>query len=757
MGRIIGFVRTAVMAAGVSAVLAAAAAVQDTDGWVPHFYKGLEAAGTVEWLEKGYKDRSPAVELKWESGARKFGVRKEVSTDLTGCVDWIVTADVFCDVNYGAGASMDYYDGDGRLLGTVKPKSLMKATGWRKVTWIFSTPASAKRYEVHLFTSCTRPVRFANMKVVSRQGVEKGEIPFEVMALPAEWNKDWNGGEVRMQNFTDAPIPAMFYLKGDRKLLEKPVLEVDIPAELEVVEACCPMASCYERLSPVKTAFATNGQAYVRHEFGNVKFVENGKFLPASFRYDEGRAIHLMISPRAGTDAAGKSYTIRYRTKDVTKLGEKHGEEKSMVMTFRKLPGNLRTAKDFYVFCWCDPDRRFATDAVAEASLRAYEAAGIRSYRKTPHDDSKFTRKQDLIRFYGKRPVKYLFAAGFGEHWYLSVSRIDAKLEKELGVRRAVSSNLRDPSQAAGKMCPQYFITDLKYRRHLRNVIRRELAASGVVDGDWVTFDMEPWHSGTWCRCEECHKAFGEYIGSDHVPTAQEIEGPLADKWAQFRCMHNEKSIEIVAKMIREYNPTLVCVDYDYIMPYGDEAAIMARRRICAKDSLMNEKWLDGHLGSYYHHIDKDAFDAMKNNARNLKKFYVPMAAISGLGWYLSPGEVLSPDQIRQFALAAFVNGCPGYAFYSGLGFDGEMIVAMMEAQDTLADYEGLPWGKNDGKIKPECAHEKFAYASTVRPDGTEVVALFNYDDKDTIVVSLQKQDIRLKPYETKFVDAKSE
>ena len=230
MGRIIGFVRTAVMAAGVSAVLAAAAAVQDTDGWVPHFYKGLEAAGTVEWLEKGYKDRSPAVELKWESGARKFGVRKEVSTDLTGCVDWIVTADVFCDVNYGAGASMDYYDGDGRLLGTVKPKSLMKATGWRKVTWIFSTPASAKRYEVHLFTSCTRPVRFANMKVVSRQGVEKGEIPFEVMALPAEWNKDWNGGEVRMQNFTDAPIPAMFYLKGDRKLLEKPVLEVDIPA-----------------------------------------------------------------------------------------------------------------------------------------------------------------------------------------------------------------------------------------------------------------------------------------------------------------------------------------------------------------------------------------------------------------------------------------------------------------------------------------------------------------------------------------------
>ena len=78
------FGRIAVMAVGVFVVSVAAAAVQDTDGWISHFYKGLEAEGTVEWLDKGYRDRSPAVRLKWVSGARKFGIRKAIRTDLTG-------------------------------------------------------------------------------------------------------------------------------------------------------------------------------------------------------------------------------------------------------------------------------------------------------------------------------------------------------------------------------------------------------------------------------------------------------------------------------------------------------------------------------------------------------------------------------------------------------------------------------------------------------------------------------------------------
>lgn len=39
--------------------LSAIAAEAAMDGWIPHFYKGLEAAGSVEWLEKATRIGRP--------------------------------------------------------------------------------------------------------------------------------------------------------------------------------------------------------------------------------------------------------------------------------------------------------------------------------------------------------------------------------------------------------------------------------------------------------------------------------------------------------------------------------------------------------------------------------------------------------------------------------------------------------------------------------------------------------------------------
>ena len=146
----------------------------------------------------------------------------------------------------------------------------------------------------------------------------------------------------------------------------------------------------------------------------------------------------------------------------------------------------------------------------------------------------------------------------------------------------------------------------------------------------------------------------------------------------------------------------------------------------------------------------------MKNNVRNLKKPYYPMAALSGYSSsWVRKGEVLSPAQIRQFALAAFVNGCPGYAFYPGNYFDGEVLVAMMEAQDLAARYEDLPWGRVDGKVAVETASAGVVYASTVRPGGSEVVAVFNYDGEKAAEVRVAGEPHSIPPYGVKFVEVK--
>ena len=728
-------------------MFAASAEPDIPGGWSPKFYDGLEAVGSVEVVPGGFKGKEESIRLKWEYGAMKFGVAKTVTTELTGFVDWTVSAWVKSEGDYGyAGAAMEFFDGKGKSLGIVGPTRPMVAHVWRKMEWTFSAPKAAKKYAVHLLSLNKEPVQFAKMAVTSRQGRDKGDIPFAVVALPAEWNKDWNGGSVRMLNFSDAPLPVLFYLRGRMKEMKEPRLEVDIPDCLEIRDACCP--ANFENLVSVSSAVEADGVRMVRHSFGKAEFFN--RIDPASFNVDRGVAVKLVIAPKPGCEADGKSFAIRYRTRD----GEKRGEEKSMDMAFRSLPCNLRASKDFFVFSWNNVDRHFADDGVANAAARAYEAAGLRSFRlgnafgTRCHD-----RQVELAALYGKRPVKYVFSGRFGDLWRPGWCGLTRESSQKLGLRKAVSSN---PAHSVkGKMCPEFFTANLAFHEHLRGFIRNALETSGVKDGDWVTFDMEPWGSSAWCHCDECHKAFAAFAGLDHVPDAQEIAKNHADKWALFRCGHNEKSVEIVSRFIREYNPTLKCVDYDYIMPYGDEEGMMARRRACGKDTLANEKWLDGHLCSYYHAIDKAAFLAMRNDVRHLKKFYVPMAALGGYGSYLRPGEVLNPRQIRQFALAAFVHGCPGYAFYSGVCYDGEILLKMMEAQDEVARYEGLPWGKIEGKAEPKCASGQFAFASTVRPDGTEVVALFNYEADETISVSLAGREYEVEPFGVRFVEVK--
>ena len=104
------------------------------------------------------------------------------------------------------------------------------------------------------------------------------------------------------------------------------------------------------------------------------------------------------------------------------------------------------------------------------------------------------------------------------------------------------------------------------------------------------------------------------------------------------------------------------------------------------------------------------------------------------------------------FALAAFVHGCPGIGFYSGNAYDGEILLALMEAQTEIAKWEGLPWGKVEGRTAVKSVSREFAYASTVKPDGGEVLALFNYDSKDTIRVAVADAVYEIPSYGTKFV-----
>ena len=712
--------------------------------WSLKFYDGLEAAGCSVVSPAGFRGQKPSIDLKWESGMAKFGVAKRVETKLKGVVDWNVSAYIRCGKDGRATVAMEFFDAKGKSLG-VKNGIFRSFENWTKVDWKFTSPKKAERAEVHLLSLSETPVSFAQVSVASSQGIDKNEVPFDMKILPAEWNRDWNGGKMRMLNFTDAPISMTVLLKGVMSELKSPSFEIDLPECLELKDAFCAFNTTYGGERPVSSkSIEVDGRRVNRLRFERMRYLPRMK---NAFDTDKGGGITLVVGPK--TDIPAGIYPIVCRIAD----GDRLAAERIVEMEFRPMPKGLRVSKRFIAMGWNNADRRFADDNALLAALKAYEAAGIRFARLDMSGLDAFPRVGEIRAILDKRSVSYTHSARLGDLWKLSRVGLNKKSLKAMGGRLSVTSD--KAGRRANKICPQFFSHNERLYRHLEeSVIPQILTKSGVKDGDWVTMDMEPWQSGTYCYCTNCLTAFGKFAKLDHMPTMAEAL-TMKDEWAEFRVRHSARAVEMVKEILHRFNPTLKLVDYDYILEYGNPESRANFIRGCAKDTLLNEQWLDGHLCSYYHRIDKRSFDAMKNNVRHLKKAYYPMAGLSGFASWIRPGEVLNPRQVRQFALAAFVNGCPGYAFYSGNCFDGEMLIAMMEAQDMAARYEDLPWGKADGKTVVEGPADQLAYASTISKDGSEVVAVFNYDGEEPIEVKVAGKSHAVEPYGVKFIEVK--
>lgn len=729
----------------------------DSGEWVEKFYPGLEAGGKVNFLEKGYLGKEPAIELVYASGLAKFGVARDVTTELKGVVDWTVSAHI-----NGAGgsvaAAMEFFDAKGESLKLDTGRSYGPKAGvvgkenWDLATWRFTSPRKAVRASVHLLSTGKAPVRFAKVVVKSAQGVDTDEMPFDVEAWPVAWNPDWHGGEPDMVNFSDAPIPVTFALFGDQDEVKEPVFEIVMPEGLEIRDAFCANYHEYGREEPASASPETfAGVPCLRYRFTNPIAA---RCLKPRRDLDRLYGITMVIAPKGGVPERG-DYVIGYRVA----CNGKKGLERTFKMKYQPLPKGLRRAPNFQVFTWTDQDRNFSRDGVYASSMKAFAAAGLttkhrngiyrpnRSYDQAQCASARASEIADRIkRDYPEAIISYELQ----DLWRPFNCRLTPELEKEVAAH--MSKAIDAAQMHAGNICPSYFATSKKLHDHLRdNVIVADMKRFNVQDGDWVELDMEPWECQTWCFCDDCLKAFAAFHKLDHVPTIEEAKAD-PDKWADFRTAQSMESTKLLAEMIHEYNPKLLVVDYDYILDYGNEEAEKKFRRACAKDAFKNEKWLDGHLASYYHTIGKPAFDAIRNNVRYLKKPYYPMGGLIGYGSYLRPGEVLDDKQFRQLGLAALVNGCPGWAFYNGTCFDGRQIVAMMRVQDDAARYGHLPWGKVDGKSVPTCGNPLFAYASTVDADGQETVALFNYDRNEAITVRLNDRDYVVEPSDVLFV-----
>ena len=703
-----------------------AIAIRKLDGLVPaeawklKFYDGMEANGELKLAPKGCRGRDTAVELKYLSGARKFGVEKKVSATLKGAIEWSVSLEAKCAADGEVGVAMEFFDASGKTLGIVNGETYRPAD-WTAKTWRFAAPRNTASASVHVLSLGAGLASFANACIVESVGKEDTSIAFNAYALPSHWNRDWNGGEERFTSFAEAPLPMVFHFKGDRARLKAPALEVEFPDELELRDAFSVHESYHGYEPPVRDeSCQRDGQAYRRLRFENTRI-----FKVIGLTYLWERKLAVVLGPKDAAAAAGRTFKVHWRVAD----GKTYGDSGCIDLRFAALPKGLRTPKRFNVISWQSDDRLFSNDRAFNDAVAAYELAGVTTFVRR---DPEFRRGKELERILEGRPVRWQFLITFSDSWNSKFLDGESAAFKALGARM---SERNDGKVTTGLLCPDYFNNDPKFHAYYRDyVVVPRLRAAGVKAGDMVSGDLEPWGPRYFCTCRQCREAFARYRNLDTVPEPREVLNYL-DDWVKFRSIQTETSVAKLAKIVRDYDPGIKVIDYDYIIHYGTDAERQFLRG-CSKDASRDDKWLDAHICSYYHTCDKAAFEAIRNNTRKLKADYYPFGAIAGKGSYLRDGEVRNPAQVRQLALAAAVHGCPGIGFYKGIHYDGEHLLALMKARDEIAAVEGFPWGKSEGTLSAASDNGQFAWATSAA-DGTEVIALFNYDAKDALTATV--------------------
>ena len=155
--------------------------------------------------------------------------------------------------------------------------------------------------------------------------------------------------------------------------------------------------------------------------------------------------------------------------------------------------------------------------------------------------------------------------------------------------------------------------------------------------------------------------------------------------------------VKMVYDVARKHFPFLLIGDYNYVVDYT-KPDYKNRFYAIAKDALLNEKYQDMHLPSYYHVLDATAFDMMRIGLDTLTKPYYPIVAVDGAGSYLTKDEVLTPPRFRMMCLNAAVTGCPGVAIYPGERLDGMFYLA---ADQVMAEIAAVEDYCLDGKLVP--------------------------------------------------------
>ena len=616
--------------------------------WKRRTFEGFETSADIKTVASSAEGKK-AVMLAWKSGGTKFGI--ETAPLPVKAKKRINFSVKFRTENEGQAAlQVEAFDKKGQLLEqfTSPAKTSEK---WTDFTFPVSLPDETQKVKLCCVLLGKGKVWYDNIRLGVRAPGDKNKksIYFEAKCYPINSVQVWNNGKALFHTFADSPCSLTFHFKGIKKKLKNPALIIELPEEVKLEECFNTHEDIPGGEIPEVYDFLWRGKKYKRYIFRNARIFR--VYIRPGYAY--GRKLTMALSP-VSRKLIGKKVDAFWYLENNKQCTAKNHFEIKFLEPLPKLPN----PSDFYVSYWGNPGMMFSNQELFSRVKKKYKEANM-----IGRDRKRSFIKQD----------NELANAGwklFTPIWALDYTRRVKELRK-IGYKGKSYSRMMDSGKIdTHKLCPHYFNRDPELKKYAKKLLRKKLEIIGTKDGETVCLDSEPWSPHTWCYCENCRNEFAKRFNLKNVPSTVEIKAKYSTKWRDFRVEQSTATTKIYNELLKEVLPKSKLLDYDYPINFSRPDYRKAFDG-CSKDPLSNEKYIDGHVSSYYHHHGKKAFDLIRINMNKLKKDYSPILAIDGPGSYLNSSEIVSPAQFKLTMLAAAALGCKSVWIYSESETDG--------------------------------------------------------------------------------------
>lgn len=684
--------------------------------WKLYEFEGAETIAKFEMLTKQPFSGKKSALIRRISGGSLGGIIQEkiaVKEDS----NYQISAKVFTGKNTAAFVKIEFINDAGVLLGiaTSKDQTFVK---WGDLRFNFQTPAGTHTLKVILAMRGTSFAVFDDIKLVAAiKSKAQDWAGFAARCLPVDTVKAWSNKAV-FSTFYDSPATLTFQFKGKYSTLVKPALILDLPAQLEMIEAFQQHPSWSTKLVPQITTIKHNNQNYKRYRFDNPPFF---KTLLTSWGWRRMMGIAIMPTAKSQIGKLFKAYWY---------LENKNTKSQINSFDIKILPSlpEKKMPKDFYIGFWNGYENDFPTKDVFNKAIKKWEKSNfIGTVRLSA------IKKNDEVM--AKRNWKIATSSFQADQSY-NFPKLPPALKKQVKDIFYSIDNKGKPYPR--RMCPTFFLTNEAYTKYAQRNMTKAL--SRTKENELVFLDTEPWRPHTFCYCQACLKEFAKFAKLSKVPTIKEAASTkLYSKWREFRVDQCAKTIAKLVTMIRKTHPKVKIYDYDYPINYDSQKEIDIFLSRCSKDPRINEKKVDGHLSSYYHTLDKNMFDMAEINIRHLKKDYLLILAIDPPG-YLAKSSVLSPNRFQVMLEGAAALGCKGIWIYSMSVVDGTMAQAAHNAMVKIAQFEEFYKQPNQPKLLRVSSSSKDMAYTIHQLNGKTLCTVLNYNYQKSISVTIKSK-----------------